>query len=50
VRVLALGAAEFASLARAHPEIRIKLLTAVGQSLSERLRRANAVMQLLSRH
>ncbi len=47
-RALALQAAEFAPLSRDYPEIRVKLLTAIGKSLSERLRRANGVIQLLS--
>jgi glutaminase len=47
VRVWALRAAEFTPVSRDYPEIRAKLLTAVGQSLSERLRRANAIIQSL---
>ena len=47
-RALALQAPEFAPLSRDYPEIRVKLLTAIGKSLSERLRRANGVIQLLS--
>jgi len=48
VRAWALSAAEFAPVSRDYPEIRMKLLTAVGQSLSERLRRANLIIQSLA--
>jgi len=48
VRALALKAAEFGPISRDYPEIRAKLLTAVGQSLSERLRRANAIIHSLA--
>jgi glutaminase len=47
-RMWVLNAAEFAPVFRDYPEIRAKLLTAVGQSLSERLRRANAIIQSLA--
>ena len=49
VRVLELRAAEFTAMLRDNPEIRAKLLSGVGRSLSERLRRANAVIRSLTR-
>jgi glutaminase len=48
VRALALDTAQFLAVSRDYPEIRVKLLAAVGQSLSERLRRANAIIQSLT--
>jgi CRP-like cAMP-binding protein len=46
---LVLTAADFASIARNHPRIHAKLIAAVGESLSERLRRANSVILSLMR-
>jgi CRP-like cAMP-binding protein len=43
-----LTAADVSSIARSHPRI-AKLIAAVGESLSERLRRANAVIASLMR-
>jgi len=48
VTVLELRAADFAALAPGHPAIHAKLVTAVARSLSERLRRANAVIRALT--
>jgi glutaminase len=48
VTVLELTASDFAALAAEHPEIRAKLVAAVARSLSERLRRANAVIRALT--
>ena len=48
VRALALDTARFRTVSRDYPEIRVKLLAAVGQSLSERLRRANTIIQSLT--
>jgi glutaminase len=47
VTVLELKAAAFAALAPDHPAIQAKLIAAVARSLSERLRRANAVIRAL---
>ena len=44
-----LTAADVSSIARRHPQIHAKLIAAVGESLSERLRRANAVILSLTR-
>jgi CRP-like cAMP-binding protein len=44
-----LTAADVSSMARSHPRIHAKLIAAVGESLSERLRRANAVIASLMR-
>jgi CRP-like cAMP-binding protein len=44
-----LTAADVLSIARRHPQIHAKLIAAVGESLSERLRRANAVILSLTR-
>jgi CRP-like cAMP-binding protein len=49
VSAAVLTAADFASIARNHPRIHAKLIAAVGESLSERLRRANAVILSLMR-
>jgi CRP-like cAMP-binding protein len=49
VSTLALTAGDFASIARNHLRIHAKLIAAVGESLSERLRRANAVILSLMR-
>ena len=46
--MLELKAADFASLSPEQPEIRAKLVAAVARSLSERLRRANAVIRALT--
>jgi len=48
VTVLELKAADFAALSNTHPEIRAKLVAAVARILSERLRRANAVIRALT--
>ena len=48
-RVLELSAAGLAAVIRHNPEIRAKLLSGVGRSLSERLRQANAVIRSLTR-
>jgi CRP-like cAMP-binding protein len=44
-----LTAADFSLIARSHPRIHAKLIAAVGESLSDRLRRANAVIASLMR-
>jgi hypothetical protein len=44
-----LTAADFALIARSHPRIHAKLIAAVGESLSDRLWRANAVIASLMR-
>jgi glutaminase len=44
-----LAAADVSSIARSHPRIHAKLIAAVGESLSERLRRANTVIASLMR-
>jgi glutaminase len=49
VEALALKATDVAAVARNYPEIHAKLIAAVGESLSERLRRANAVILSLTR-
>ena len=49
VSALVLTSADFASIARNHPRIHAKLIAAVGESLLERLRRANAVIFSLMR-
>jgi CRP-like cAMP-binding protein len=46
---LVLHASDFAAIAQSHPKIHAKLIAAVGESLSERLRRANAVILSLTR-
>ena len=49
VSVLQLDAAHIARIAARHPVIHAKLVTAVGRSLAERLRRTNAVIRTLTR-
>jgi CRP-like cAMP-binding protein len=49
VEALVLQASDFAAIARSHPKIHAELIAAVGESLSERLRRANAVILSLMR-
>jgi CRP-like cAMP-binding protein len=49
VSALVLTAADFSSIARSHPLIHAKLIAAVGESLSERLRPANSVILSLIR-
>jgi glutaminase len=49
VTALMLQASEFAAIAQSHPKIHGKLIAAVGESLSERLRRANEVILSLTR-
>jgi glutaminase len=49
VTALVLHASDFAAIAQSHPTIHAKLIAAVGESLSERLRRANAVILSLTR-
>lgn len=49
VRVLELAATTVASISQNHPKIHAKLIATVGESLSERLRRANAVILSLTR-
>jgi glutaminase len=44
-----LTAADVSAIAHSYPEIHAKLMSAVGESLSERLRRANAVIASLMR-
>ena len=46
---LVLTKADFAAIARNHPKIHAKLIAAMGESLSERLRRANAAIVSLMR-
>lgn len=49
VTVLQLKASRIAALAIRHPTIQAKVVAAVGRSLAERLRRANAVIRTLTR-
>jgi CRP-like cAMP-binding protein len=49
VTALVLHASDFAAIAQSHPKVHAKLIAAVGESLSERLRRANAVILSLTR-
>ena len=49
VTVLQLKASRIAALSARHPLIRAKVVAAVGRSLAERLRRANAVIRTLTR-
>jgi hypothetical protein len=49
VVALVLSARNVLSISRKHPKIHAKLIAAVGESLSERLRRANEIIASLVR-